>query len=135
MSNNKSVIDCNLIVDDDFMNKDVSDLVSGDFYLFCVKDNKTYLYKDGHIGVAYFDSCGEESINSVEYSKGTLQEYVDNLGGRLAMRLCIDHDFSLSAMFTREARLDTLNLHIYLGKKEGKYVEDLIKLREARYLI
>ena len=51
------------------------------------------------------------------------------------MRLCIDRDFSLSAMFTREARLDTLNLHIYLGKKEGKYVEDLIKLREARYLI
>ena len=129
------VIDCNLIVDDDFMNKDVSELVQEDFYLFCVKDNKTYLYKDGHIGVAYFDSCGAESFNSVEYSKGTLQEYVDNLGGRLAMRLCIDRDFSLSAMFTREARLDTLNLHIYLGKKEGKYIEDLIKLREARYLI
>ena len=50
-------------------------------------------------------------------------------------RLCIDRDFSLSAMFTREARIDTLNLHIYLGKKDGKYVEDLIKLREARYLI
>ena len=45
------VIDCNLIVDDDFMNKDVSELVQGDFYLFCVKDNKTYMYKDGHIGV------------------------------------------------------------------------------------
>ena len=50
-------------------------------------------------------------------------------------RLCIDRDFSLSALFTREARIDTLNLHIFLGKKEGKYVEDLIKLREARYLI
>ena len=50
-------------------------------------------------------------------------------------RLCIDRDFSLSVMFTREARIDTLNLHIYLGKKDGKYVEDLIKLREARYLI
>ena len=73
------VIDCNLIVDDDFMNKDVSELVQEDFYLFCVKDNKTYLYKDGYIGVAYFDSCGEESFYSVEYSKGTLQEYVDNL--------------------------------------------------------
>ena len=34
MSDNKSVIDCNLIVDDDFMNKDVSELVQGDFYLF-----------------------------------------------------------------------------------------------------
>ena len=73
------VIDCNLIVDDDFMNKDVSELVQGDFYLFCVKDNKTYLYKDGYIGVAYLDSCGDESFYSTEYSKGTLQEYVDNL--------------------------------------------------------
>ena len=79
MSDNKSVIDCNLIVDDDFMNKDVSELVQGDFYLFCVKDNKTYLYKDGRVGVAYFDSCGAESFYSAEYSKGTLQEYVDNL--------------------------------------------------------
>ena len=50
-------------------------------------------------------------------------------------RLCIDRDFSLSAMFTREARIDTLNLHIYLGKKGGMCVDDLIKLREARYLI
>ena len=83
MSDNKSVIDCNLIVDDDFMNKDVSELVQGDFYLFCVKEDnigsKTYLYKDGYIGVAYLDSCGAESFNSVEYSKGTLQEYVDSL--------------------------------------------------------
>ena len=74
------VIDYNLIVDDDFMNKDVSELVQGDFYLFCVKDNKTYLYKDGRVGVAYLDSCGDESFYSVEYSKGTLLEYVDNLG-------------------------------------------------------
>lgn len=83
MGDNKSVIDCNLIVDDDFMNKDVSELVQGDFYLFCVKNNKTYLYKDGHIGVAYFDSCGEESFYSTEYSKGTLQEYVNNLVNKL----------------------------------------------------
>ena len=83
MSDNQSVIDCNLIVDDDFMNKDVSELVCSDFYLFHVKDNKTYLYKDGHIGVAYFDSCGAESFYSVEYSKGTLQEYVDNLVNKL----------------------------------------------------
>ena len=79
MGDYESVIDCNLIVDDDFMNKDVSELVSGDFYLFHVKDNKTYLYKDGRVGVAYFDICGEESFYSIEYSKGTLQEYVDSL--------------------------------------------------------
>ena len=77
------VIECNLIVDDDFMNKDVSELVCSDFYLFHVKDNKTYLYKDGCVGVAYLDSCGEESFYSTEYSKGTLQEYVDNLVNKL----------------------------------------------------
>ena len=77
------VIDCNLIVDDDFMNKDVSELVQGDFYLFCVKDNKTYLYKDGRVVVAYLDNCGAESFYSAEYSKGTLQEYVDNLVNKL----------------------------------------------------
>lgn len=75
----KQNLECNLIVDDDFMNKDVSELVQEDYYLFHVKDDKTYLYKDGHIGVAYFDSCGAESFYSVEYSKGTLQGYVDNL--------------------------------------------------------
>ena len=79
----KQNIERNLIVDDAFMNKDVSELVQGDFYLFCVKDDKTYLYKDGHIGVAYLDSCGAESFYSVEYSKGTLQEYVDNLVNKL----------------------------------------------------
>ena len=80
MSDNKSVIDCNLIVDDDFMNKDVSELVSGDFYLFHVKDNKIYLYKDGYIGVAYFDTKGKEGYYSANYTEGTLQEYVDSLG-------------------------------------------------------
>ena len=79
----KQSLECNLIVDDDFMNKDVSELVQGDFYLFCVKDNKTYLYKDGYVGVAYLDSCDEESFYSAEYSKGTLQEYVDNLVNKL----------------------------------------------------
>ena len=79
----KQSLECNLIVDDDFMNKDVFELVSGDFYLFHVTDNKTYMYKDGHIGVAYLDSCGDESFHSVEYSKGTLQEYVDNLVNKL----------------------------------------------------
>ena len=79
MSDNKSVIDCNLIVDDDFMNKDVSELVCSDFYLFHVKDNKTYLYKDGRVGVVYFDTKGNEGYYSATYTEGTLQEYVDSL--------------------------------------------------------
>ena len=80
MSDNKSVIDCNLIVDDDFMNKDVSELISVDFYLFHVKNNKTYLYKDGRVGIAYFDRNGKEEHYSATYTEGTLQEYVDSLG-------------------------------------------------------
>ena len=79
----KQNLDCNLIVDDDFMNKDVSELITEDYYLFHTNGNKIWLYKDGHIGVAYLDSCGAESFNSVEYSKGTLQEYVDNLVNKL----------------------------------------------------
>ena len=83
MSDNKSVIDCNLIVDDDFMNKDVSELVQGDFYLFCVKEgnigSKTYLYNDGRVGVVYFDTKGKEGYYSATYTEGTLQEYVDSL--------------------------------------------------------
>lgn len=50
-------------------------------------------------------------------------------------RFCIDRDFSLSVMFSRQSRIDTLNLHIWLGKKEGKCVDDLIELRQRRYLI
>ena len=73
------VIDCNLIVDDDFMNKDVSELVQGDFYLFHIKDNKTYLYKDGYIGVVYVDTKENEEYYSATYTEGTLQEYVDSL--------------------------------------------------------
>lgn len=75
----KQSLECNLIIDDDFMNKDVSELVQGDFYLFCVKDNKTYLYKDGRVGVVYFDTRGKEGYYSATYTEGTLQEYVDSL--------------------------------------------------------
>ena len=79
----KQSLECNLIVDDDFMNKDVSELVQGDFYLFHVKNNKTYLYKDGYIGVVYFDTKGNEGYYSATYTEGTLQEYVDNLVNKL----------------------------------------------------
>ena len=45
-----------------------------------VKDNKTYLYKDGCVGVAHFDTKGNEGYYSATYTEGTLQEYVDSLG-------------------------------------------------------
>lgn len=71
----------NEIIDNEFMTKDVSELVKGDYYLFHVEQLedtfKTYFWKDG----ALFCSDSENLLFSIEYTKGTLQEYVDNLGG------------------------------------------------------
>lgn len=72
----------NEIIDDEFMTKDVSELVKGDYYLFHVEqdgDNsfKSYFWKDGVL------FCGNGDGNLLithKYTKGTLQEYVDKLG-------------------------------------------------------
>ncbi len=74
------VIDCNLIVDDDFMNKDVSELVKGDYYLFHLTDDKMYIYKDGVVCVNNIDLQKEESYDRVPYTNGTLQEFIEGLG-------------------------------------------------------
>lgn len=70
----------NEIIDNEFMTKDVSELVKGDYYLFHVEqdgDNyKAYFWKDGVLLCS--SGCGEV-LSSLEYTKGTLQEYVDNL--------------------------------------------------------
>ena len=72
----------NEIIDDEFMTKDVSELVKGDYYLFHVEQLedtfKTYFWKDGVLLCS--SGCGAV-LFSLEYNKGTLQEYVDNLGG------------------------------------------------------
>ncbi len=73
-------IDCNLIVDDDFMNKDVSELVKGDYYLFHLTDDKMYIYKDGVVCVNNIDLQKEESYDRVPYTNGTLQEFIEGLG-------------------------------------------------------
>ena len=70
----------NEIIDDEFMTKDVSELVKGDYYLFHVEkdgDNfKSCFWKDG---VLFCCKCSGEVLLKLEYTKGTLQEYVDNL--------------------------------------------------------
>ena len=76
----KQSLECNLIVDDDFMDKDVSELVQEDYYLFHTNGNKIWLYKDGRVGVAYFDTKGKDGYYPAPYTEGTLQEYVDSLG-------------------------------------------------------
>ena len=85
MSDNKSVIDCNLIVDDDFMNKDVSELVQVDFYLFHNNGNKIWLYKDGVVVEAGIGVNGDKSHFCVPYTWGTIQGYVDNLVNELGV--------------------------------------------------
>lgn len=75
-------IDVDEIIDNEFMTKDVSELVKGDYYLFRVEqdgDNyKAYFWKDGVLLCS--SGCGA-ALFKLEYTKGTLQEYVDNLGG------------------------------------------------------
>ena len=64
----------------DFMNKDVSELIIDNLYLFHTTGNKTYLYKNGRVGVGYIDEHLTECFYSVPYTKGTLQDYISNLG-------------------------------------------------------
>ncbi len=72
----------NEIIDDEFMTKDVSELVKGDYYLFhveqCEGNFKSYFWKDG---VLFCTNSDGSLLLSEEYTKGTLQGYVDNLGG------------------------------------------------------
>ena len=76
--------DVNLIVDDNFLNKDVSELIVEDYYLFDVQDTSTgvklYFYKDGIVFVsAYTDSDDVSIINKFEYTSGSLQDLVESL--------------------------------------------------------
>ena len=76
--------DVNLIDDDNFLNKDVSELIVEDYYLFDVQDTSTgvrlYFYKDGIVFVStYTDSDDVSIINKFEYTSGSLQELVEKL--------------------------------------------------------
>ena len=75
--------DVNLIDDDNFLNKDVSELIVEDYYLFDVQDTsnvvKLYFYKDGIVFVSsYTDSDDVSIINKFEYTSGSLQELVES---------------------------------------------------------
>ena len=76
--------DVNLIEDDNFLNKDVSELIVEDYYLFDVQDTsngvKLYFYKDGIVFVsAYTGSDDVSIINKFEYTSDSLQELVEKL--------------------------------------------------------
>lgn len=68
-------ITINEIIDNTFIDKDVSELVKGDFYLFHVVGDVVYFYKDG---VVFYSSVVDDSeVVRVQYTKGSLQEFVD----------------------------------------------------------
>lgn len=74
--------DVKLIEDDNFLNKDVSELIVDDYYLFDVQDTsigvKLYFYKDGIVFVSvYTDSDDISIINKFEYTSGSLQELME----------------------------------------------------------
>ena len=76
--------DVNLIVYDNFINKDVSELVVEDYYLFDVQDTsngvKLYYYKDGIVFVSEYTGSDDVSIiDKFEYTSGSLQELVRKL--------------------------------------------------------
>lgn len=81
--------DVYLIKDDNFLNKDVSELIVEDYYLFDMQDTpngvKLYFYKNGivfvnvftNINGMYADSDADSIINKFEYTSGSLQELVE----------------------------------------------------------
>lgn len=78
--------DVNLIEDDNFLNKDVSELVVDDYYLFDMQDTangvKLYFYKDGIVFVSLYSNIDDTSIiDKFEYTSGSLQELVEKLNG------------------------------------------------------
>ena len=86
--------DVNLIEDDNFLNKDVSELIVDDYYLFNVQDTpngvKLYFYKDGIVFVNVFTNVNglysniddTSTIDKFEYTSGSLQELVEKLNVR-----------------------------------------------------
>jgi hypothetical protein len=71
------------IIEDDFLDTDVTELVVGDYYLFHITDTNIYIYKDGVITVHGIDDVldvqNNQHISSFEYTKGTLREFVNSL--------------------------------------------------------
>lgn len=70
-----------LIIDNDFMDKDVSELIEDDFYIFHATQEKMYFYYKGFICVGDLVELPNPSVIKIEYTSGTLQEFVDVLDG------------------------------------------------------
>lgn len=71
----------NEIIDDTFMDKDVSELIEDDFYIFHATQEKMYFYYKGFICIGNIVELPDQSVVKIEYTSGTLQEFVDGLDG------------------------------------------------------
>lgn len=78
------MLELNEIIDNDFLTKDVSELIVDDYYLFDMQDTpngvKLYFYKDGIVFVSLYSNIDDTSIiDKFEYTSGSLQELVEKL--------------------------------------------------------
>ena len=69
----------NEIIDDTFMDKDVSELIEDDFYIFHATQERMYFYYKGFICIGDIVELTNPSVVKIEYTSGTLQEFVDSL--------------------------------------------------------
>lgn len=68
------------VIDNEFIAKDVSELVVGDYYLFNTTIDGVWFYKDGVVFISYINT---DKLVKYEYTSGTLQEFIDNYKGEL----------------------------------------------------
>ena len=78
------MLELNEIVDNNFLTKDVSELIAEDYYLFDMQDTpngvKLYFYKYGVVFVSLYRDIDETSIiDKFEYTSGCLQELVEKI--------------------------------------------------------
>lgn len=77
--------DINIIMDDDFLDVDVKELLVDDYYLFHITDTHIYMYKDGSVvklGLVdklELDGEPEQPLVKLKYTSGTLREFVAKL--------------------------------------------------------
>lgn len=77
--------DINIITDDNFLDVDVKELIVDDYYLFHITDTHIYMYKDGDVvKLGFVDKLElagepEQSLVKLEYTSGTLRDFVDKL--------------------------------------------------------
>lgn len=71
----------NEIVDNSFMDKDVSELIKDDLYVFACIEDTLYFYDKGRVFGTFIDNASYSEFTSkpYKYTKGTLRELCGEL--------------------------------------------------------